>query len=113
MPTLGLNLTRHQLDTFHIHPDSISRTPHPYKGRAPSQNENCCAFVDNVAASAHSRAAAVQFDARATAGRVFAVYNAVLANKAGLADMSAFDELFEVVDPGLVPEDARETTAHP
>jgi len=32
----------------------------------------------------------------------------VLANKAGLADMSAFDELFEVVDPGIVPEDARE-----
>ena len=61
-----------------------------------------------AAASAHSRAAAVQFDARATAGRVFAVYNAVLANKAGLADMSAFDELFEVVDPGIVPEDVQE-----
>src|SRR6516165_2917844 len=26
VPTLGLNLTRHQLDTVHIHPDSISRT---------------------------------------------------------------------------------------
>ena len=26
MPTPGLNLTRHQLDTVHIHPDSISRT---------------------------------------------------------------------------------------
>jgi len=66
-----------------------------------------------AAASAHSRAAAVQFDARATAGRVFAVYNAVLANKAGLADMSAFDELFEVVDPGLVPEDANEGVTRP
>src|SRR5215471_11622673 len=27
VPTPGLNLTRHQLDTVHIHPDSISRTP--------------------------------------------------------------------------------------
>lgn len=53
-----------------------------------------------AAAAAHARAGAVQFDARATSGRVLAVYNAVLANKAGLADMSAFDELFEVVDPG-------------
>jgi 1,2-diacylglycerol 3-alpha-glucosyltransferase len=61
-----------------------------------------------AAASAHSRAAAVQFDARATAGRVFAVYNAVLANKAGLADMSAFDELFEVVDPGMGHDEGRE-----
>src|SRR6516165_8588763 len=26
VPTPGLNLTRHQLDTVHIHPDSISRT---------------------------------------------------------------------------------------
>ena len=26
MPTPSLNLTRHQLDTVHIHPDSISRT---------------------------------------------------------------------------------------
>ena len=41
------------------------------------------------------------------------MYNAVLANKAGLADMTAFDELFEVVDPGIVPEDARESTVQP
>ena len=54
------------------------------------------------AASAHSRAAASSFDARATAGRVLAVYEAVLANRAGTADMSAFDELFDVVDPGHV-----------
>ncbi len=53
-----------------------------------------------AAAAAHARAGAVQFDARATSGRVLSVYNAVLANKAGLADMTAFDELFEVVDPG-------------
>jgi hypothetical protein len=26
VPTPSLNLTRHQLDTVHIHPDSISRT---------------------------------------------------------------------------------------
>jgi hypothetical protein len=49
VPTLGLNLTRHQLDTVHIHPDSISRTPHPYKGRAPSQNENCWRFLNDLA----------------------------------------------------------------
>lgn len=54
------------------------------------------------AASAHSRAAASSFDARATAGRVLAVYEAVVANRAGTADMSAFDELFDVVDPGHV-----------
>lgn len=55
------------------------------------------------AASAHSRAAASSFDARATAGRVLAVYEAVVANRAGTADMSAFDELFDVVDPGQNP----------
>ena len=55
------------------------------------------------AASAHSRAAAAAFDAQATAGRVLAVYQAVLANRAGTADMSAFEELFDVVDPGQVP----------
>lgn len=55
------------------------------------------------AASAHSRAAAAAFDAKATAGRVLAVYDAVLANRAGTADMSAFEELFDVVDPGQVP----------
>ncbi len=54
-------------------------------------------------ASSHSRAAAAPFDARATAGRVLAVYEAVLANRAGTADMSAFDELFDVVDPGQIP----------
>lgn len=51
------------------------------------------------AATAHSRAAAAAFDGKATAGRVLAVYQAVLANRAGTADMSAFDELFDVVDP--------------
>jgi 1,2-diacylglycerol 3-alpha-glucosyltransferase len=55
------------------------------------------------AASAHSRAAAAAFDAPATTGRVLAVYQAVLANRAGQADMSAFEELFDVVDPGQLP----------
>lgn len=55
------------------------------------------------AASAHSRAAAAAFDGRATAVRVLAVYQAVLANRAGTADMSAFEELFDVVDPGQIP----------
>ncbi|HXW76095.1 MAG TPA: glycosyltransferase [Candidatus Eremiobacteraceae bacterium] len=50
-------------------------------------------------ASAHARAAAAAFDAKATAGRVLAVYQAVLANRAGAADMSAFEALFDVVDP--------------
>jgi glycosyltransferase involved in cell wall biosynthesis len=54
-------------------------------------------------ASAHSRTAAAAFDAQATAGRVLAVYQAVLANRAGTADMSAFEELFDVVDPGQIP----------
>ena len=58
------------------------------------------------AASAHSRAAAAAFDGRATAVRVLAVYQAVLANRAGTADMSAFDELFDVVDPGQIPATA-------
>jgi 1,2-diacylglycerol 3-alpha-glucosyltransferase len=54
------------------------------------------------AASAHSRAAAAAFDAKATAGRVLAVYQAVLANRAGTADMSAFEAIFDVVDPGQI-----------
>lgn len=54
----------------------------------------------SAAAAAHSRAAAAAFDAKATAVRVLAVYQAVLANRAGTADMSAFDELFDVVDHG-------------
>jgi 1,2-diacylglycerol 3-alpha-glucosyltransferase len=55
------------------------------------------------AASAHARTAAAAFDAQATAGRVLAVYQAVLANRAGTADMSAFEALFDVVDPGQIP----------
>lgn len=54
------------------------------------------------AAVAHARTAAAAFDAQATAGRVLAVYQAVLANRAGTADMSAFEALFDVVDPGQV-----------
>jgi len=49
-------------------------------------------------ASAHARAAAAAFDLRATAGRVLAVYEAVLANRAGKADMTAFADLFDLVD---------------
>ena len=59
-----------------------------------------------LAASAHSRAAAAAFDATANAGRVLAVYQAVLANRAGTADMSAFEALFDVVDPGQIPTTA-------
>jgi 1,2-diacylglycerol 3-alpha-glucosyltransferase len=61
------------------------------------------------AASAHSRAAAAAFDGKATAGRVLAVYQAVLANRAGTADMSAFEALFDIVDPGQIstPVEAR------
>jgi len=50
------------------------------------------------AAVAHARAAAAAFDARATAGRVSAVYEAVLANRAGTAEMAAFADLFDLVD---------------
>jgi glycosyltransferase involved in cell wall biosynthesis len=53
----------------------------------------------HAAAAAHARTAAAAFDARATASRVLAVYQAVLANRAGTADMSAFEALFDVVDP--------------
>jgi 1,2-diacylglycerol 3-alpha-glucosyltransferase len=58
------------------------------------------------AASAHARAAASGFDAKATAGRVLAVYEAVLANRAGVADMSAFEALFDVVDPDQIATQA-------
>ena len=58
------------------------------------------------AASAHSRAAAAAFDATANASRVLAVYQAVHANRAGTADMSAFEALFDVVDPGQIPTTA-------
>jgi len=51
-----------------------------------------------AAAVAHARAAASAFDSRATAGRVLAVYEAVLANRAGSAEMSAFADLFDLVD---------------
>jgi glycosyltransferase involved in cell wall biosynthesis len=54
-------------------------------------------------ASAHARAAAAAFDAKATALRVLAVYQAVMANRAGTADMSAFEALFDVVDPDQIP----------
>lgn len=56
-----------------------------------------------AAAMAHARAAAAAFDARATAGRVLAVYEAVLANRAGSADMNAFADLFDLVE---LPETA-------
>ena len=49
-------------------------------------------------AAAHARAAAAAFDIRATTSRVFAVYEAVLANRAGRADMNAFADLFDLVD---------------
>jgi 1,2-diacylglycerol 3-alpha-glucosyltransferase len=55
--------------------------------------------VQRNAAAAHARAAAAAFDAQATASRVLAVYQAILANRAGTADMSAFEPLFDIVDP--------------
>ena len=50
-----------------------------------------------AAAAVHARAAAATFDAKATAGRALAVYEAVVANRAGTARMSAFAELFDLV----------------
>ncbi|HME81047.1 MAG TPA: glycosyltransferase [Candidatus Eremiobacteraceae bacterium] len=49
------------------------------------------------AASAHARTAAAAFDIKATAGRVIAVYEAVMANRAGTAAMGDFEDLFDLV----------------
>jgi len=48
-------------------------------------------------ASAHARAASAAFDIKATAGRVVAVYEAVVANRAGTAAMADFEDLFDLV----------------
>ncbi len=57
-----------------------------------------------AAASAHALTAAAAFDSKATAGRVVAVYNAVVANRAGTAEMSDFAALFDQVG-APVPKD--------
>ena len=49
------------------------------------------------AASAHARTASAAFDIKATAGRVVAVYEAVMANRAGTAAMGDFEDLFDLV----------------
>jgi glycosyltransferase involved in cell wall biosynthesis len=51
-----------------------------------------------AAASAHALTAAAAFDAKATAGRVVAVYSAVVANRAGEAEMSDFAALFDPIE---------------
>ena len=56
-----------------------------------------------AAATAHARAAASAFDAKAAAVRVLAVYEAVLANRGGSTDISAFESLFDLVDTGAGP----------
>jgi 1,2-diacylglycerol 3-alpha-glucosyltransferase len=48
-------------------------------------------------ASSHARTASAAFDIKATAGRVVAVYEAVVANRAGTAAMADFDDLFDLV----------------
>ena len=48
-------------------------------------------------ASAHARTASASFDIKATAGRVVAVYEAVVANRAGTAAMADFEDLFDLV----------------
>jgi glycosyltransferase involved in cell wall biosynthesis len=48
-------------------------------------------------ASAHARTASAAFDVKATAGRVVAVYEAVVANRAGTAAMADFEDLFDLV----------------
>jgi glycosyltransferase involved in cell wall biosynthesis len=48
-------------------------------------------------ASAHARTASAAFDVKATAGRVLAVYEAVVANRAGKAAMGDFEDLFDLV----------------
>ncbi|MBV8221865.1 MAG: glycosyltransferase [Candidatus Eremiobacteraeota bacterium] len=50
-----------------------------------------------AAASAHARTASAAFDVKATAGRVLAVYEAVMANRAGTAAMGDFEDLFDLV----------------
>ena len=50
-----------------------------------------------LTASAHGRAAAAAFDIKATAGRVLAVYDAVMANGPGTATMTDFEDLFDLV----------------
>ena len=50
-----------------------------------------------TAAAAHARAAATAFDIKATAGRTLAVYEAVMANRAGTAAMGDFEDLFDLV----------------
>jgi len=55
-------------------------------------------------ASAHALTAAAAFDAKANAGRVVAVYEAVMANKAGTAEMADFEALFDPID-AAVPKD--------
>ena len=50
-----------------------------------------------AAASAHARTASAAFDIKATAGRVVAVYAAVVANRAGTAAMADFEDLFDLV----------------
>jgi len=48
-------------------------------------------------AVAHARTASASFDIKATAGRTVAVYDAVLANRAGTAAMADFEDLFDLV----------------
>ena len=50
-----------------------------------------------VAATAHARTASAAFDIKATAGRTVAVYDAVVANRAGTAAMADFEDLFDLV----------------